>query len=191
MERIEVKNDKMMVNLYHDEPKSFFAQAKAKSEKYTVLSPDEVSPYGFNHIHSHLVGMISEHASWVLFSEIEKMLGVDLGIDAAFQDDTRDSECDLIVGGLRVEVKGIKANAWNRYGPCVSTRQLKNIERKADIVLWALYDDRTQTVTFQGWNPVSEIRAIKPVMTGDIGKEIKNYKVLDLLRPLQTLEFNK
>lgn len=191
MSRISIKNDKMAVQLFQDEAQAFFAKARAKSEKYTNLSPDHVAPYGFNHVHSHLVGLVSEHASWVLFTEIEEMLNVDLNIEAPFHDDARDAECDIIVGGLRVEVKGIKQNAWNRYGPCISTRQLAKIERKADIVLWALYDERNQLVTFQGWNPVSEVRSLTPVFTGDAGKAIENYKVLDLLRPLQSLEFNK
>lgn len=191
MSRITVKNNKMVVQLYQDEAQAFFAKARAKSEKYTNLSPNHVSPYGFNHVHSHLVGMVTEHASWVLFTEIEDMLKVDLSIESPFQDIERDSECDIIVGGLRIEVKGIKQNAWNRYGPCISKRQLGKIERKADIVLWALYDERTQAVTFQGWNPVSEVRSLQPVFTGDTGREVENYQVLKLLRPLDKLEFNK
>lgn len=189
MSRITIKNDKMTVQLFRDEAESFMAKAINKSEKYTKIAPDHVSPYGFNHAHSHFVGLVTEHAAWVLFTEIEEMLNVDLKIDPSFHDDTRDKECDINVGGLRVEVKGIKSAAWKQYGPCISTRQLSKIERKADVVLWALYNERTQEVVFEGWNPVSEVRAITPVLTGKEGKQIENYKVLDILRPLNDLAF--
>lgn len=191
MSRINIKNDKMSVKLFHDEAEAFMAKAIFKSDKYTKLAPSHSSPYGFNHAHAHFVGLVTEHAAWVLFTEIEEMLGIDLGIDPTFHDAKRDRECDLIVGGLRVEVKGIKNASWNNYGPCISTRQLSKIEKKADIVLWALYNERTQEITFEGWNPVNEIRSITPEMTGIEGKQIENYKVLSLLRPLSEMTFNK
>ncbi|AQW89014.1 hypothetical protein pEaSNUABM50_00513 [Erwinia phage pEa_SNUABM_50] len=191
MTRLIIREEKMKIRLHQDEAESFMAKAAAKAEKYTKLAPDGKSPYGFNHAHSHLVGMAAEHASWVLFTEIEEMLGIDLKIDPAFQDERREGECDLYVGGKRIEVKGIKYGSWLRFGPCVSARQLPKIKKKADIVLWALYNERCQEFTFEGYNLVSEIETIPTIMTGAEGREkIENYPVLSIIKPLQELTFD-
>lgn len=188
MTRLVVKNDKMTLALGQSEAKSYMSKAKAKSERYTKISPDHKSPYGFNHPHSHFVGMIAEHSAWVLFDEIQHILRRDLKIDPAFQDDTRDAECDLIVNNLRIEVKGIQQRSWNRFGPCISTRQLRNIQRKADVVLWVLYDEHHQAVSFEGFNYVKDITSVPTKFTAGKGKEpIENYPVLDIIKPLQEL----
>lgn len=191
MTRLIIREDKMKISLYQDEAESFMAKAAAKAEKYRKLAPNGSSPYGFNHTHSHLVGLAAEHASWVLFSEIEEMLGIDLKIDPAFQNERREGECDLYVRGKRIEVKGIKYGSWLRFGPCVSSRQLHKIKQKADIVIWALYNERCREFTFEGYNLVSEIESIPTIMTGADGREkIENYPVLNILKPLQELSFD-
>lgn len=188
MNRLSIKNDKMSIKLYEDEANAFMAKAIAKSEKYEKIASANKSPYGFNHPHAHFVGMVAEHASYVLFSEIEEIIGRKLDIDPAFQFDNRDAECDLYVNGLRIEVKGIKYGSWLRFGPCISTRQLKKIEKKADIVLWALYNERRQEFSFEGFNYVHEIRDLPTMITGAEGRpQIENYPVLNIIKPLQEL----
>lgn len=190
MTRIIIRENKMKIRLGHDEAESFMAKAIAKAEKYNVLAPDGKSPYGFNHPHSHFVGMVAEYASWVLFTEIETMLNINLNIDPAFQDERREGECDIYVAGKRIEVKGIKYGSWLRFGPCISARQLPKIEKKADIVLWALYNERGQEFTFEGYNLVSEIAALDTIMTGAEGRpKIENYPVQSIIKPLQELTF--
>jgi hypothetical protein len=188
MSRLTIKNDKMTVKLFSDEADSFMAKAIAKSEKYERIASAAKSPYGFNHPHAHFVGMVAEHASWILFNEIEELLGKPLDVDPAFQFENREAECDLYVNGLRIEVKGIKYGSWLTFGPCVSTRQLKKIEKKADIVLWALYNERRQEISFEGYNFVKDIRALETVITGAVGRpQIENYPVLNIIKPLQEL----
>jgi hypothetical protein len=191
MTRLIIREEKMKIRLGHDEAESFMAKAIAKSEKYSKLAPDGKSPYGFNHPHSHFVGMVAEYASWILFTEVEELTGQTLNIDPAFQDERREGECDLYVGGKRIEVKGIKYGSWLQFGPCISARQLPKIEKKADIVLWALYNEKVQEFTFEGFNLVSDIRGITPIFTGAKGRQqIENYPVIDIIKPMQELVFN-
>ena len=191
MSRLIIREEKMKIRLLNAEVESFLCKATAKAEKYNKLAPDGTSPYGFNHPHSHLVGLAAEHATWTLFNEIEDMLGINLAIDPAFQDENREGECDIYVAGKRIEVKGIKYGSWLRFGPCISSRQLPKIQRKADIVIWALYNERCQEFTFEGYNHVHEIAAIEPIMTGAEGRQkIENYPVRNILKPMQELRLN-
>ncbi|EHX8550694.1 hypothetical protein SEPL_492 [Salmonella phage SE_PL] len=188
MSRLIIKNNKMTVRLHNDEADSFMAKAIAKSEKFERIASAAKSPYGFNHPHAHFVGMVAEHASWILFNSIEELTGNDLKIDPAYRDENREAECDLYVNGLRIEVKGIKYGSWLNFGPCISSRQLKKIEKKADIVLWALYNERRQEFSFEGFNYVKDIRSIPTVVTGAVGRpQIENHPVLDIIKPLQEL----
>ncbi len=189
MSRIIFRGEKMKIRLTQEEVDILTEKALIKTEKFNRISPDETSPYGFNHIHSHLVGLVAEKASHILFTEIEKMLGINLNIDAAYDDERREGECDLYVGGIRIEVKGIKYGSWLRYGPCISSRQLPKVQRKADVVLWALYNERVHELTFEGYTVVPEIPAIEPLMTGREGNMIPNYPVMSIMKPLETLKF--
>ncbi|AFA44507.1 hypothetical protein [Klebsiella phage phiKp_21] len=186
--RVYLRNNKMQVRLHKDEADSFMAKAIVKSELYKRLSPKESSPYGFNHPHSHYVGLVCEHAAYVLFTELEEMTGIKYDIDPAFQNSKRDGECDLIVNNLRIEVKGIKYKSWTNYGPCISTRQLKNIEKKADIILWVLYNEKRHEFSFEGFNYVKDVHTVPVKITGAKGKpQIKNHPVIDIIKPLQEL----
>ena len=188
MTRIIVRDNKMKIRLTQDEVEMITDKAKEKSAKFTRIAPVNKSPYGFNHVHSHVVGLGAEYASHILFQEIEKMLCTNLFIEPSYADERREGECDLYVGNLRVEVKGIKYKSWLRYGPCISTRQLSKIQKTADVVVWALYNERCHEFTFIGFNDVSEISSIRPVLTGTEHK-IENYPVRDILKPLETMKF--
>ncbi len=186
--RLMLKNGKMTIKLCNDEADSFMAKAIEKSERYKVLAPEHKAPYGFNHPHSHFVGMVCEHAAFVLFNEIELSTGKNLNIDPIFQNSKRDGECDLKVNDLRIEVKGIKYKSWKDFGPCVSTRQYENIIKKADVVLWVLYNEKKQEFSFEGFNYVKDIGLQPIILTGVEGRpKIENYPVLDILKPLKEL----
>lgn len=188
MARLFVENDRMQLQLYSDEAQSFMAKAIAKSEKYSKIMEGRQAPYGQNHVHSHYIGMVSEHAAFVLMNEIEDLIGAKFTIDPVFQNEERDRECDIVVNGTRIEVKGIKRDSWNRYGPCITVAQRKNIERKADVVLWVQYNEKTDVATFNGFNYVKDIKRIEPVFTGPPGRLIENHQVLDIIHPLQDLK---
>lgn len=188
--RINATSENMSIRLYKDEAESLWAKAIQKSQKFETMVSKDRSPYGFNHPHSHYVGVVAEHASWLLFTEIEEMLGIDLNIDAAFKDENRECECDIYVGGKRIEIKGIKYGSWKNYGPCISARQLSKIKRKADIVLWVLLNEKTKEATFVGYNEVNEIESINPILTGpEHSQKIKNYPVISLIKNLTELVF--
>lgn len=185
-ERFYIRNGKMQIRLEKDEADAFMAKAIAKSELYKRLAPSERAPYGFNHIHGHYVGMVCEHAAYVLFECIAESTGIPLTIDTAYQDSSRDGECDLIINSLRVEVKGIKYKSWQDYGPCISSRQLKNITDKADVVLWVLFNERRNEFSFEGFNYVKDVHSIPVILTGAPDKpQIENHPVLSILKPLQ------
>ena len=188
--RLKIENNKMVIELFKDEADAYMAKAIAKSKRYEQIMKGRKSPYGQNHAHSHFVGMVAEHATLVLMEEIEELLGKNMNIDAAFQDDSRDAECDLIVSGLRIEVKCIKYGSWVRFGPCISAAQLKNIEKKADVVIWAVYNERKQQFTFEGFNEVKDISSIPTIWTGVEGRDkIENHPVLSIIKPLQEMKF--
>jgi len=184
--RYQIYDGEMKIKLYQDEVDSFMAKAYDKAQKYLKLAHDK-SPYGFNHPHSHLVGLVAEYASLLLFQNIEEVLNINLHIDPVFQDNTRDSECDIIVHGTRIEVKSIKYGAWLNYGPCISIKQLPKIKKKADVILWALYNEKKREVTFKGFNKIQDIYKVPKLLTGPEGKQIINYKVQDILINLNEL----
>lgn len=186
MNRYRIFEDDIKVKIFDSEYKEFCALAELKAKKYQNIAKNK-SPYGFNTAHSHIVGLVTEYAGLLMFRGLEKTYNKNLNIDPVFQDSTRDSECDIIVNSNRIEIKGIKYKAWTEYGPCISTVQYNRLLKKADVVLWALYNERQQEVTFKGFNRVHDIKSIEPVMTGPEGKQILNYKVLSIMNPLKEL----
>ncbi|WEM33481.1 hypothetical protein EJP02_420 [Escherichia phage EJP2] len=188
--RLKIVDNKMSISLFKDEADSYMAKAMAKSQRYNNMLNGRKAPYGQNHPHSHYVGMVAEHATLVLMEEIEQLLNIDMKIDAVFLDDKRDKECDIVVNGLRIEVKCIKYGSWVKFGPCITAAQRKNIERKADVVLWAVYNERKQSFTFEGFNRVEDIANIPTEMTGVQGREkIENHPVMSIIKPLQEMQF--
>ncbi|WNA16176.1 hypothetical protein XaC1_541 [Xanthomonas phage XaC1] len=186
MSRYRIFNEDIKVKIFNSEYELFCEQAEVKAKKYQNIARSK-SPYGFNTAHSHIVGLVTEYAALLMFKGIEETNGIELNIDPVFQDNTRDSQCDIVVNNLRIEVKGIKYKSWVEYGPCISNIQYDRLLKKADVVLWALYNERQQEVTFKGFNRVSDISTLRPVLTGPEGKQILNYKVLDLVKPLKEL----
>lgn len=186
MKQVYIHRDEWVIKLHQSEADSFLAKATKKAEKYQTISTN--SPYGFNHIHSHYVGLVSEHAAWLFFNEIEELLGRDLNIDAVYQNPKRDAECDLVVNGTKIEVKCIKYGSWLRYGPCISTKQYPKIKEKADVVLWLLYNEKSQELTVKGFTDVNDVPTITPVLTGTEDRKVENYPVLSIMKNMNELK---
>lgn len=184
MKQVYIHRNEWVIKLHQSEADSFLAKAIKKAEKYQ----DASAPYGFNHIHGHLVGMIAEHAAWLLFNEIEELLGKDLKIDPVYQNPRRDAECDLVVNNTKIEVKCIKYGSWLRYGPCISTKQFPKIKDKADVVLWLLYNEKSQELTVKGFTDVNEVQTITPIMTGNSTLQVENYPVISIMKNINDLK---
>lgn len=177
------------VKLSKEEVDSFLPAAEEKSKKYTEISPDKTSPYGFNHVHSHHVGMQAEFAAHEFLKWVSESTGIHLDIEAIYANPRRDGEADLNLNGTRIDVKCLSERSWKQYGPCISTRQFPRLCIKAEVVLWIVYNTRRRTFTLKGYNYMKDVRDQKTVMNlnQETGQSIENYPVIDILYDTEKL----
>lgn len=180
--------NQFVVTLSKDEVDALLPAAEEKSKKYTQLSPDSTSPYGFNHVHSHHVGMQAEHAAYHLLQWVRETSGIDLALEPIFQYSHRDAEADIKMNGTRIDVKCLSERSWSTFGPCISARQFDKLCIKAEVVLWAAYNKSKRTFTFRGFNYMNEVRELLTVKNEtQNGSFIENYPVETILRDLEML----
>ena len=56
--------------------------------------------------------------------------------------------------------------------------------------MWVLYNEKSQEMTFVGYNEVKDISSVQPIFTGKEGRpKIENYPVKNLIKELQELVF--
>jgi hypothetical protein len=127
-----------------------------------------------NTVSSHLVGHLGEFAAfiWLRDNGFEPV--------AAFSDLTKDKEADILTNVGRVEVKTWSERYWEKWGRCVSVSQYASIKRKADYIFWLSVDEvesETPKVQFRGWCEVDIFEGMAPIMTGDAGREVRNYQL--------------
>ena len=127
-----------------------------------------------NTVSSHLVGHLGEFAAfiWLRDNGFEPV--------AAFSDDTKDKEADILTNVGRIEVKTWSERYWDKWGRCVSVSQYASIKRKADFIFWLSVDEvesETPKVQFRGWCEVGIFEGMAPIMTGDAGREVRNYQL--------------
>jgi hypothetical protein len=110
--------------------------------------------------------------------------------DATYADASRVSQCDIIVNDvLRVEIKTWSACHWHDLGRCIAVKQLEDVKRKCDIVLWCVVSandlDPEQgapgdscSVRLAGWSEVGDI-ADAPVRKTGYGnmRKVMNYQL--------------
>jgi len=74
----------------------------------------------------------------------------------------------------------------------VSVSQYASIKRKADFIFWLSVDEvdsETPKVNFRGWSEVGIFEGMSPIMTGDAGREIRNYQLApSQLKPVEEME---
>jgi hypothetical protein len=122
---------------------------------------------------SHVVGMCGESASSVAFARL-----LWIHQEALWRDPRRESECDLLVNDIRLEVKTRRSEWWEGYGRGIATTQIASVRAKADVVLWGVCHIaacRTEadvralteaTVTFMGYSLVADFDGVPAKETG-------------------------
>lgn len=178
-----------VVKLTQEEIDSFLEKAQEKSKKYSEISPDSTSPYGFNHVHSHHVGMLAEFAVHEFFNWVQEQSGIALNIEPVYMDSTRDGEADIILNGTRIDVKCMSKYSWTQFGPRISARQYNNLCKKAEVILWVRYITARKTYTIMGFNYMRDVKEITPLtfFNPESGQSIENYPVLAIMHNTELL----
>jgi hypothetical protein len=139
-----------------------------------------------NTANNHLVGHLGEFAAFIWLR--------DNGFEptAFFSDPEKDKEADVLTNVGRIEVKTWSEKYWEKWGRCVSVSQYASIKRKADYIFWLSVDDvesDTPKVSFRGWCEVDIFEGMSPIMTGDAGREVRNYQLHpSQLKPVEEME---
>lgn len=171
---LQIKPDSIATKLTQTTLDAAMASAKDSAAKYQALVRMSKAPYCNNDVSRHFIGKVGEYGSSQVFEQLQSVFGQQLTIDNVFKDESRDSECDLIVNGLRVEIKTWKPWAFNTYGPCISDRQAKKLNKKCEVVVYAVYDQDTKHFALRGWNYTKDIDGVKAKLTGTPGKQVLN-----------------
>ncbi len=109
-------------------------------------------------------------------------------VDSAFRDGARVREADLILDGVRIEVKTWSLSGWLEWGRCVAPQQVPAIRKKADGVVWCHWDETESRLAVAGWSTLNEIADRPIIMTGPAGRTIANHQIpVEELRPLGTI----
>jgi hypothetical protein len=111
-----------------------------------------------------------------------------LGVAVAspFRDVSLSGREDLVIGGIRVEVKTWHAAAWPGKGRSVAPGQLPGLREKADAIVWCSIDG--EKATLHGWSTIDDVEAAPLAMTGTPQYPATTHQVpVDGLRPLEDL----
>jgi len=109
----------------------------------------------------------------------------DLGVDVAspFRDVTLAGREDLVVAGVRVEVKTWHEGTWAGKGRSVAPGQIPGIREKADAIVWCSVEGND--VTLHGWSTLDDVKAAPVAMTGTAQHPATTHQVaIDDLRPM-------
>lgn len=124
--------------------------AKAAADKW---KGNHKSPYGTNSIKIHEIGKLGEIG---LYSNLVQSYP-DLEIVPTFKLD--DLEADIIIKSnnpdvkdLRIEVKSSKNVVWNQLHATVNARQVHNIKKKSDIVVYCSVHTVKGIIHIEGFN---------------------------------------
>ena len=132
-----------------------------------------------NTANSHLVGHLGEFAAFIWLQ--------DNGFDPS-----KDKKADILTNVGRIEVKTWAEKHWEKWGRCVSVSQYASIKTKSDYIFWLSVDDvesETPKVAFRGWCEVGIFEGMSPIMTGDPGREVRNYQLHpSQLKPVEEME---
>ena len=111
-------------------------------------------------------------------------LGVE--VDSPFRDVSLTSREDLVIGGVRVEVKTWHGAIWAAKGRSVAPGQLPGLREKADAIVWCSVDG--DGTTLHGWSTIDDVESAPLAMTGTAQHPAMTHQVpADDLRPLDDL----
>jgi hypothetical protein len=111
-----------------------------------------------------------------------------LGVEvlSPFRDVSLTSREDLVVGGVRLEVKTWHAPTWAAKGRSVAPGQVPGIREKADAIVWCSVDGGD--VTLRGWSTVDDVETAPLAMTGTAQHPATAHQVpIEALRPMGRL----
>ena len=150
------------------------------------------TPYKTNSLHTQFIGLAGELSVHILMQEFQERMKermVDITIDPAYKDVAREGESDIIVNGVRCEVKTVKWIDWITYGPCVTSQQLSRIEAKADVIIWVVFNEKKSIGGVMGYTLVNTIRAVPPMLTGIPGRMVMNHCLRSSVKDLNVEMF--
>ncbi len=173
---IKVTADKITMTLPFAAVNEARKLAKESAEKYSALVAQNKAPYHQNTVHSHFIGKVGEIGAAAAFQGIRSLARADVEIDEVFRDSNRDRECDLIINGMRIEVKTWKPYALDLYGTCVSDRQAVKLHKKCDAVVYASFNEKTHEFQLVGWNTIEDIQNQPACLTGPVDRPEKQVK---------------
>jgi hypothetical protein len=136
--------------------------------------------YG-NSLRNHRVGALGEIAA----EKWAKSHGWD--VSPLFKDSVKSGSADLVVNGIRIEVKTWSSENWEAWGRCFSTEQAQTLSTKADLVVWCIAADGD--ITLAGWSTPEDVLLAPVRVTGPPYRRIENHQ-LDVgdLRRIEDLE---
>ena len=91
-----------------------------------------------------------------------KTLGAE--VEATFRDVSLAGREDLVVGGVRIEVKTWHQAIWPSKGRSVAPGQISSLRGKADAIVWCSLEG--SDVTLHGWSTPDDVEAAPMTATG-------------------------
>jgi hypothetical protein len=85
-------------------------------------------------------------------------------VESPFRDVSLAGREDLVVGGVRIEVKTWHQAAWPGKGRSVAPGQIGSLRAKADAIVWCSLEGNE--VTLHGWSTLDDIEAAPMTATG-------------------------
>jgi len=119
-------------------------KAKASFEKYAKVSQNGSGRYRHNTIDGVLVGLKCEAATHQFLTSN--------GIAAILTNS--DKQSDILFKNLKIEVKGLRVQQWDKFKRCIPPKQLEFYARQKALVVWGVTDvsSSNDEVTLKGWN---------------------------------------
>jgi hypothetical protein len=113
-----------------------------------------------------------------------RSLGV--AVESPFRDVSITTREDLVVGGVRVEVKTWHAPTWAEKGRSVAPGQLPALRERADAIVWCSVE--ANAITLHGWSTMEDVEAAPIAMTGTAQHPATAHQVsVADLRPIESL----
>tara|TARA_R110000787_G_scaffold208786_5_gene318790 strand:+ start:8717 stop:10363 length:1647 start_codon:yes stop_codon:yes gene_type:complete len=112
-----------------------------------------VGEYGHNSINGALVGVKSELAASVFFSQHFTTVVDNFTSNI--------SKSDLRINARKIEIKGLAENHWEEYKRAIPPKQLDKYASRNAIVVWTTVDNHNHPrnkVILRGWNHAYEVK---------------------------------
>jgi len=138
-------------------------------------------PYGTNTLRMHKIGKLGEFGLAYALNQ----LFPNIHIKELFNED--DNAADIIIKApneelkdLRIEIKSSNKVVWDKYHATVSARQVANIRKKSDIIVYCSINAKDGTLKINGFNYTDNehedlVNCEIMITTNRSGKDIKSF----------------